>query len=169
MPEPAPATSRRRLVRHSARTRRAGSDAPRARAPAPRSPASASPCPTTVVANAPIAERLGIDESWIVQRTGIDERRVAAPDETPLRARRAPPASAPWPPPAIAAAELDLVLVATTSNDELMPGASPRVAAALGASAAGAIDLNAACTGFVSGALPRLRPDRVRPRRQRPR
>jgi 3-oxoacyl-[acyl-carrier-protein] synthase III len=41
--------------------------------------------------------------------------------------------------------------VATTSNDELMPGASPRVAAAIGAFNAGAIDLNAACTGFVSG------------------
>ena len=36
--------------------------------------------PETVVANAPIAARLGIDESWIVQRTGIGERRVAAPE-----------------------------------------------------------------------------------------
>jgi 3-oxoacyl-[acyl-carrier-protein] synthase-3 len=51
----------------------------------------------------------------------------------------------------LAAADLDLVLVATTSNDDLMPGASPRVATAIGAERAGAIDLNAACTGFVSG------------------
>jgi 3-oxoacyl-[acyl-carrier-protein] synthase-3 len=105
--------------------------------------------PETVVANAPIAARLGIDESWIVQRTGIGERRVAAPGErlsefAAAAAERALAAAGLLP------ADLDLVLVATTTNDDLMPGASPRVAAALGTRAA-AIDLNAACTGFVSG------------------
>jgi 3-oxoacyl-[acyl-carrier-protein] synthase-3 len=105
--------------------------------------------PETVVANRPIAARLGIDESWIVQRTGIAERRVAAPDErlsgfATTAAERALAAAG------MNAADLDLVLVATTSNDDLMPGASPRVAAALGTGVA-AIDLNAACTGFVSG------------------
>src|SRR5262249_43711992 len=99
--------------------------------------------PETVVANAPIAARLGIDESWIVQRTGIGERRVAAPSErlsdlAALAGERALAAAG------VAAADLDLVLVATTSNDDLMPGA------ALGTGAA-AIDVNAACTGFVSG------------------
>ncbi|MFN8163507.1 MAG: beta-ketoacyl-ACP synthase 3 [Solirubrobacterales bacterium] len=105
--------------------------------------------PETVVSNAPIAERLGIDESWIVQRTGISERRVAQPGERLFefaaaageRALRAA---------GVAATELDLVIVATTSNDELMPGAAPRVAAAIGAERAGAFDVNAACTGFVS-------------------
>jgi 3-oxoacyl-[acyl-carrier-protein] synthase III len=105
--------------------------------------------PEMVVTNAAIAERLGIEESWIVQRTGIHERRVARPGERlyELAARageRALGAAG------IAAAELDLVLVATTSNDELMPGASPRVAAAIGAERAGAVDVNAACTGFLS-------------------
>ncbi len=105
--------------------------------------------PETVVANAPIAARLGIDESWIVQRTGIGERRVAAPEErlsdfAAAAGERALAAAA------LLATDLDLVLVATTSNDDLMPGASPRVAAALGTQAA-AIDLNAACTGFISG------------------
>jgi 3-oxoacyl-[acyl-carrier-protein] synthase-3 len=105
--------------------------------------------PENVVANAPIAARFGIDESWIVTRTGIDERRIAAPEErlsqfAAAAGERALAAAG------IEAAELDLLLVATTSNDDLMPGASPRVAAALGASVA-AIDLNAACTGFVSG------------------
>jgi 3-oxoacyl-[acyl-carrier-protein] synthase-3 len=106
--------------------------------------------PETVVANAPIAARLGIEESWIVQRTGISERRIAAEGErvsdlAAAAGERALGAAG------VTAAELDLVLVATTSNDDLMPGASPRVAAALGADRAGAIDLNAACTGFVSG------------------
>ncbi|HEX8753935.1 MAG TPA: beta-ketoacyl-ACP synthase 3 [Solirubrobacterales bacterium] len=105
--------------------------------------------PETVVTNAPIAARLGIEESWIVQRTGIHERRVAGPDErlfelAAAAGERALAAAG------IEAAALDLVLVATTSNDELMPGASPRVAAAIGAARAGAIDVNAACTGFVS-------------------
>ncbi len=106
--------------------------------------------PENVVANAAIAARLGIDESWIVQRTGIDERRIAAEGErvsglAAAAGERALAAAG------VAAADLDLVLVATTSNDDLMPGASPRVATAIGAERAGAIDLNAACTGFVSG------------------
>lgn len=105
--------------------------------------------PDTVVANAPIAARLGIDESWIVQRTGIDERRIARPEQrlselAALAGERALAAAG------LAAADLDLLLVATTSNDDLMPAAAPRVAAELGAGAA-AIDLNAACTGFVAG------------------
>jgi 3-oxoacyl-[acyl-carrier-protein] synthase-3 len=106
--------------------------------------------PETVVANAAIAARLGIEESWIVQRTGISERRIAAAGErvSDLAATAGERALAAA---GVAAADLDLVLVATTSNDDLMPGASPRVAAAIGAERAGAIDLNAACTGFVSG------------------
>jgi len=106
--------------------------------------------PETVVGNAAIAERFGIDESWIVRRTGISERRIAEPEELlfELAAKAGERALAAA---GVAAADVDLVLVATTSNDELMPGASPRVAAAIGATNAGAIDLNAACTGFVSG------------------
>jgi 3-oxoacyl-[acyl-carrier-protein] synthase III len=105
--------------------------------------------PPHVEPNEPIAERLGIDVEWIVKRTGIDERRIAAPGERLFElgaaaAERALVAAG------IGAGEIDLVLVATTSNDELMPGASPRVAAAIGAARAGAIDVNAACTGFVS-------------------
>jgi len=105
--------------------------------------------PERAVGNGPIAARLGIDEEWIVQRTGIRERRVAGEGErlfelAAAAAERALAAAG------TEAAELDLLLVATTSNDELMPGASPRVAAAIGAERAGAIDVNAACTGFVS-------------------
>lgn len=105
--------------------------------------------PRRVVPNAPIAARLGIDERWIVQRTGIEERHVAGPGERLFELAAAAGERA----LAVAggaASELDLVLVATTSNEELMPGASPRVAAAIGAARAGAIDVNAACTGFVS-------------------
>jgi 3-oxoacyl-[acyl-carrier-protein] synthase III len=105
--------------------------------------------PETVVTNAPIAARLGIDEDWIVQRTGIRERRVAQPGERLFELAAAAGARA-LAAADLAAADLDLVLLATSSNEELMPGASPRVAAALGADRAGAIDVGAACTGFVS-------------------
>lgn len=105
--------------------------------------------PAHVEANEPIAERLGIDVEWIVKRTGIEERRIAAPEERLFElgaaaAERALAAAG------VSPGQIDLVLVATTSNDELMPGASPRVAASIGAARAGAIDVNAACTGFVS-------------------
>ena len=105
--------------------------------------------PEHVETNAPIAARLGIDVEWIVKRTGIEERRIAAPGErlfelAAAAAERALAAAG------ISPGQIDLVIVATTSNDELMPGASPRVAAAIGAARAGAIDVNAACTGFVA-------------------
>jgi 3-oxoacyl-[acyl-carrier-protein] synthase-3 len=105
--------------------------------------------PETVVANAQIAARLGIEEDWIVRRMGVRERRVAAPDDRladyAAQAGRRALAGA-----GVSAGDLDLILVATISNDELTPAAAPRVAAELGAHGAGAIDVNAACTGFVS-------------------
>lgn len=106
--------------------------------------------PETVVTNAPIAARLGIEEDWIVSRTGISERRVAQPGE-PLFELAASAGRRALADAGLGAGELDLVLVATTSNDDLMPAAAPRVAAAIGAERAGALDVNAACTGFVAG------------------
>jgi len=51
----------------------------------------------------------------------------------------------------VSAADVELVLVATTTSDELLPNTAPLVAHALGAVRAGAVDLGAACTGFLSG------------------
>lgn len=105
--------------------------------------------PEAILSNATIAARLGIEEDWIVQRTGIRERRLAAPDKTlsdyAAAAGARALASAGTDP-----AELDLVLVATVTNDELTPQAAPQVAAKLGAGRAGAMDVGAACSGFVS-------------------
>ena len=106
--------------------------------------------PETVVGNGPIAERLGVTEDWIVSRTGIRERRVAAPGDRfadlaaaagrdALRRAKLDPA------------DLDLVVVATMSQDDLLPNASPLVARALGATRAGAFDVGAACSGFIAG------------------
>ena len=105
--------------------------------------------PETIVANGPIAERLGVDERWIVDRTGIHERRIAAAGETVVGLSELASARA-LAGAALDAGELDLVVVATMSHERLTPSASALLADRLGATRAGAIDLNAACTGFVA-------------------
>ncbi len=105
--------------------------------------------PETVVNNLPIAERLGIDEAWITKRTGIRSRRHAMPSErlsdlaTASAVRAVEDAG-------IDPTELDAVLVATTSADEVTPNAAPYVATAIGATKANAMDIGAACTAFVT-------------------
>jgi 3-oxoacyl-[acyl-carrier-protein] synthase III len=105
--------------------------------------------PPLTLPNAVIAERLGVSESRIESRTGVRERRVAAEDATLAglaeTAGRAALARA-----GIAAEALDLVIVASFSQDDLMPGAAPVVAHALGATHAGAFDVGAACAGFLT-------------------
>jgi 3-oxoacyl-[acyl-carrier-protein] synthase-3 len=105
--------------------------------------------PSTVVPNSVLSERLGIDAEWIVKRTGIEERRAAQPGERMFEFAAAAGAEA-LAEAGVEAAELDLIVLATTSNEELMPAAAPRVAAVLGAVNAACYDVNAACTGFLS-------------------
>lgn len=105
--------------------------------------------PPGVVGNEPISRRLGVAENWIETRTGIRERRHAAPGVT-LTSLAAAAAGEALGSAGVEASSLDLVLVATTSQDELLPNAAPLVAAELGAGHVGAVDVGAACTGFVS-------------------
>ncbi len=87
-------------------------------------------------------------DEWIVERTGIHERRIAAADQATsdlavgataalLRAAR------------MSASDLDLLIVATTTPDYILPPTATLVADRLGATAAGAVDMNAVCSGFV--------------------
>ena len=104
--------------------------------------------PDRVVPNGPIAERIGVDAEWIVRRTGIRERRYAAPGErtselATTAARRALQDAGLKP------ADIDLVLVATMTPDELTPNTAPLVAEALGIGA-GAYDIGSACTGWLA-------------------
>jgi 3-oxoacyl-[acyl-carrier-protein] synthase III len=106
--------------------------------------------PAEVMPNGPIAERLGVDDAWIVKRTGIRSRRRAADDErlsdlATFAARKALADAGVEP------YDVDLILVATMSQDELTPNTAPLVAHALGAERAGTIDVGAACTGWLSG------------------
>ncbi len=105
--------------------------------------------PETIVLNQAIATRLGVADDWIERRTGIRARRFAQPDER-LATHATLAAGAGLKRAGVAAADVDLVLVATTTSDELLPNAAPLVAHALGASRAGAFDVGAACTGFLS-------------------
>jgi 3-oxoacyl-[acyl-carrier-protein] synthase-3 len=106
--------------------------------------------PATVVENGPIAARIGVTDEWIVKRTGIHSRHVLAPGER-LADLAAEAGRAALEEAGVAAEDVELVLVATTTSDELLPNAAPLVAHALGAVRAGAVDLGAACTGFLSG------------------
>lgn len=99
--------------------------------------------------SAELAQRLGVTEEWIMTRTGIRERRVVSPDErlsdyaTRAGARALEAAG-------VDAANLDLVIVGTLSQDEVTPNTAPIVAHNLGATRAGAFDVGAACTAFLT-------------------
>ncbi len=105
--------------------------------------------PQRIVGNDEIAAALGVDEEWIARRTGTRDRHVAGPkdrlDEFASDAARAALEDA-----GIDAGEVDLVLVATTSAEEMSPHAAPLVAERIGAGSAGALDVSAACPGFLS-------------------
>ena len=110
----------------------------------------ATAVPAGRLTSAELAERLGLPEDWILSRTGIRERPIAAPGER-VSDYAARAGSAALRQAGVDAAEVDLVLVATMTSDELSPNAAPLVAQAIGAAHAGAIDLGAACTSFLSG------------------
>lgn len=100
--------------------------------------------------SAELAEQLGITEEWILSRTGIRERRRARPEERLADYATRAGATA-LERAGVAAADLDLVMVATLTQDELTPNTAPLVAHALGATRAGTFDVGAACTSFLTG------------------
>lgn len=104
--------------------------------------------PETVVTNAELAKRVDTSDEWIVERTGIRERRVARDGEKTsdlaVKAAQAALADA-----KLAADAIDLIIVATTTPDETFPSVATRVQAALGMTRGAAFDLQAVCTGFV--------------------
>jgi 3-oxoacyl-[acyl-carrier-protein] synthase III len=105
--------------------------------------------PETIVSNAEVGARIGVDDDWIVRRTGIHSRRVAGPGER-LETHATASARAALARADVDPRDVDLVIVATTTSDEIMPGTAPLVAHALGATNAGAFDVGSACTGFLS-------------------
>jgi 3-oxoacyl-[acyl-carrier-protein] synthase-3 len=105
--------------------------------------------PERVVTNETVAEGAGVTEQWIVHRTGVHERRHVSPGER-LQDLAATAGRAALEEAGVAPEDVDLVLVATVAADEILPNAAPLVARDLGAVRAGAMDVGAACTGFLS-------------------
>ena len=105
--------------------------------------------PENVVTNAAVAEGAGVTEQWIVHRTGVHERRHVSEGER-LQDLATAAGRAALEEAGVAASDVDLVLVATVGADELLPNAAPLVALDLGARSAGAMDVGAACTGYLS-------------------
>jgi 3-oxoacyl-[acyl-carrier-protein] synthase-3 len=103
--------------------------------------------PARVVTNHEIAQRVETNDAWIRDRTGIATRRVAAPDESATDMATAAGAKA-LAASGLQPADIDLVIAATCSSEDRLPGVAPVVASRLGLPAPGAYDLNAACAGF---------------------
>ena len=104
--------------------------------------------PARVVPNAHYAARLDTTDEWIESRTGIRERRHAAPDETAstLGVRAVGDLVARFPG---ALEGVDLVICATSSPDAMFPSTAALIAGAVGLRGAAAFDVSVACSGFV--------------------
>ncbi|UCH45777.1 MAG: ketoacyl-ACP synthase III [Nitrospiraceae bacterium] len=106
--------------------------------------------PERIISNDDLAKTVHTSDEWIIERTGIKERRVAGDDETTSdmcfqAAGKALEASGTFP------EEIDLVIVATMSGDMPMPATASFLQQRIGAVNAGAFDVNAACSGFLYG------------------
>jgi 3-oxoacyl-[acyl-carrier-protein] synthase-3 len=105
--------------------------------------------PRRVISNEQLAAGLGVDPGWISKRTGTRERPWASGEER-LSELAAEAGRAALEHAGVEPGELDLVLVATSTADEITPNAAPLVAGLIGAPGAGALDVGAACTGWLS-------------------
>jgi 3-oxoacyl-[acyl-carrier-protein] synthase-3 len=104
--------------------------------------------PETVLSNADLARRVDTSDEWIVSRTGIKRRRIAAPGEKTsdlaFKAAEAALRDADVPVDA-----LDLIVVATTTPDETFPAVATNIQARLGMTRGAGFDVQAVCSGFI--------------------
>jgi 3-oxoacyl-[acyl-carrier-protein] synthase III len=106
--------------------------------------------PSRVLTNDDLARQVDTSDEWIVQRTGIHERRIAAPGELTSQmatlAARSALAHA-----HLDAQSVDLIVLATSTPDHTFPASAVSVQAALGITRGAAFDLQAVCSGFIYG------------------
>jgi 3-oxoacyl-[acyl-carrier-protein] synthase-3 len=104
--------------------------------------------PARVLTNAELEKMVDTTDAWITSRTGIKERRIAAPNEATsdmgVEAARRALANA-----GVTPDQIDLIIVATITPDMLFPSTACLVQQKLGATRAAAFDIEAACSGFV--------------------
>lgn len=104
--------------------------------------------PERVLTNADLEKMVETSDEWIVTRTGIRERRIAAPGEhTSHMAARA--AWRAMDMAQVKPADIDLIIVATVTPDTIFPSTACHVQRQLGASQAACFDVSAACSGFL--------------------
>ncbi len=108
--------------------------------------------PPNIMTSDELGDRLGVGEQWIIDKTGISERRVAAPGDftSDLAAHAANKALNDADVPAD---EIDIVILATATKDQPIPATAPVLQAKIGAARAAAFDVDAACTGFIYGLI----------------
>ena len=104
--------------------------------------------PDRVVTNEELAQHVDTSDEWIVARTGIRERRMAAPEEA-LSDLALPAAQEALKQAGLSGSDVDLIIVATVTPDMAFPSTAAIVADRLGAVDAAAYDLSAGCTGFM--------------------
>ena len=105
--------------------------------------------PERIVTNADLAERVDTSDAWIVERTGIRQRHLAAPHETAaFMATHA--AEAALEHAGAKPADVDAIILGTSTPDQAFPATALAVQAALGCGGFG-FDVSAACSGFVYG------------------
>ncbi len=104
--------------------------------------------PEKIISNADLARMVDTNDEWILQRTGISERRISSDDETcstfAIAASKEALAASKTDPN-----EIDVVIVGSVTGDMLFPSVSCHVQEAIGAKRAGAFDVGAACAGFI--------------------
>jgi 3-oxoacyl-[acyl-carrier-protein] synthase III len=104
--------------------------------------------PEKILTNRDLEKMVDTSDDWITQRSGIKERRIAAPNQTTsdmaIEAARQALANGKLMP-----ADIDCVIVATTTPDHTFPATAVKVQAALGIPVGPAFDVQAVCTGFI--------------------
>jgi 3-oxoacyl-[acyl-carrier-protein] synthase-3 len=104
--------------------------------------------PERVLTNRELEKMVDTTDQWILERTGIRERRIAGPDES-LSTFAIPAAERALEMAGVRGSEVELVLCATISPDTPFPATSNLIQDRIGARGAGSFDLAAGCTGFV--------------------
>src|SRR5882757_4409534 len=106
--------------------------------------------PSRIMTNVELAQTIDTSDDWIVQRTGIHERRIAAAGETTssmgIEAAKAALAHA-----KVDAQSIDLIVLATSTPDNTFPASAVSIQAGLGITKGAAFDLQAVCSGFIFG------------------
>ncbi len=106
--------------------------------------------PEKILSNSDLEKMVETTDKWIVERTGVKERRIASVDEAvsdlALKASKMALKSADINPKS-----LDLILLATITGDMPLPASACYLQSKLSADNAAAFDLNAACSGFIYG------------------